>query len=85
MANLGDDAVRDFAAHAIDARDDTDDAALYFDGAPWVGRVIDGTELAGEVRFALGPAVPLEASRLALALRQLEQRFTDAHFVGKLC
>jgi hypothetical protein len=49
------------------------------------GRVVDGTELAGEVRFALGPAVPLEASRLALALRQLEQRFTDAHFVGKLC
>lgn len=48
-------------------------------------RVIDGTELAGEVCFALGPAVLLEASRLALALRQLEQRFTDAHFVGKLC
>ena len=47
--------------------------------------VLDGTELAGEVCFALGPAVPLEASRLALALRQLEQLFTDAHFVGKLC
>jgi hypothetical protein len=38
-----------------DTSDDSDESALYFDGAPWVGRTLDGDALACGVRSARGP------------------------------
>jgi hypothetical protein len=68
-----------------DASDDSDESALYFDGAPWVGRTLDGVALACGVRFARGPVEFVAATQLSAGLRELESRFTDEQYLAKLC
>jgi hypothetical protein len=68
-----------------DTSDDSDESALYFDGAPWVGRTLDGDALACGVRFARGPVAFVAATQLPAGLRELESRFTDEQYLAKLC
>jgi hypothetical protein len=68
-----------------DTSDDSDESALYFDGAPWVGRALDGDALACGVRFARGPVAFVAATQLPAGLRELESRFTDEQYLAKLC
>jgi hypothetical protein len=51
LVSPSDDEVRAYAARVpTDTSDDSDESALYFDGAPWVGRALDGDALACGVR-----------------------------------
>jgi hypothetical protein len=68
-----------------DTSDDSDESALYFDGAPWVGRTLDGDALACSVRFARGTVAFVAAMQLPAGLRELESRFTDEQYLAKLC
>jgi hypothetical protein len=68
-----------------DKSDASDESALYFDGAPWVGRTLDGDALACGVRFARGPVAFVAATQLSAGLRELESRFTDEQYLAKLC
>jgi hypothetical protein len=68
-----------------DTSDDSDESALYFDGAPWVGRTLDGDALACGVRFARGPVAFVAATQLPAGLRELESRFTDEQYLAKPC
>jgi hypothetical protein len=89
LVDVSDDEVRAFAARigaGGDVGDDADDSALYFDDAPWVGRVlVDASALADGRKFARGAAHAVAREQLPPAVRELERRFTDAQFVGKLC
>lgn len=86
LATASDEEVRAYAARVpTDASDDSDESALYFDGAPWVGRTLDGVALACGVRFARGPVAFVAATQLSAGLRELESRFTDEQYLAKLC
>jgi hypothetical protein len=51
LVSPSDDEVRAYAARVpTDTSDDSDESALYFDGAPWVGRTLDGDALAFSVK-----------------------------------
>jgi len=85
LATASDEEVRAYAARVpTDASDDSDESALYFDGAPWVGRTLDGVALACGVRFARGPVAFVAATQLSAGLRELESRFTDEQYLAKL-
>jgi hypothetical protein len=81
LVSPSDDEVRARA----DPSDDSDESALYFDGAPWVGRTLDGDALACGVRFSRGPVAFVAATQLPAGLRELESRFTDEQYLAKLC
>lgn len=86
LVSPSDDEVRAYAARVpTDTSDDSDESALYFDGAPWVGRTLDGDALACGVRFARGPVAFVAATQLPAGLRELESRFTDEQYLAKLC
>jgi hypothetical protein len=86
LVTSSDDEVRAYAARVpTDTSDDSDESALYFDGAPWVGRTLDGDALACGVRFARGPVAFVAATQLPAGLRELESRFTDEQYLAKLC
>jgi hypothetical protein len=86
LVSPSDDEVRAYAARVpTDTSDDSDESALYFDGAPWVGRTLDGDALACGVRFSRGPVAFVAATQLPVGLRELESRFTDEQYLAKLC
>jgi hypothetical protein len=86
LVSPSDDEVRAYAARVpTDTSDDSDESALYFDGAPWVGRTLDGDALACGVRFARGPVAFVAATQVPAGLRELESRFTDEQYLTKLC
>jgi hypothetical protein len=86
LVSPSDDEVRAYAARVpTDTSDDSDESALYFDGAPWVGRTLDGDALACGVRFARGPVAFVAATQLPAGLRELESCFTDEQYLAKLC
>jgi hypothetical protein len=86
LVSPSDDEVRAYAARVpTDTSDDSDESALFFDGAPWVGRTLDGGALACGVRFARGPVAFVAATQLPAGLRELESRFTDEQYLAKLC
>jgi hypothetical protein len=86
LVTPSDDEVRAYAVRVpTDTSDDSDESALYFDGAPWVGRALNGDALACGVRFARGPVAFVAATQLPAGLRELESRFTDEQYLAKLC
>jgi hypothetical protein len=86
LVTPSDDEVRAYAVRVpTDTSDDSDESALYFDGAPWVGRTLDGDALACGVRFARGPVAFVAATQLPAGLRELESRFIDEQHLAKLC